>query len=59
MPLLKERQLDVIGSFLEGNDVVAVLPTGYGKSLCFLSPLISHEKDVPGHCSIMCLVLYI
>ena len=32
---LKELQLKVITSFVAGNDVFAVLPTGYGKSLCY------------------------
>jgi len=32
---LKEEQLKVVTAFLEGRDVFAVLPTGYGKSLCF------------------------
>ncbi len=32
---LKEHQLQVILSFVEGNDVFGVLPTGYGKSLCY------------------------
>ena len=32
---LKEEQLKVVNAFLEGPHVFAVLPTGYGKSLCF------------------------
>ena len=32
---LKEKQLEVITSFLSGRDVFAALPTGYGKSLCY------------------------
>ena len=32
---LKPEQLDVVEAFVKGRDVFAVLPTGYGKSLCF------------------------
>ena len=32
---LKEEQLGVITSFIKGKDVFAVLPTGFGKSLCY------------------------
>ena len=32
---LKPEQLDVLEAFVKGRDVFAVLPTGYGKSLCF------------------------
>jgi len=32
---LKEEQLKVVTAFVKGRDVFAVLPTGYGKSLCF------------------------
>ena len=32
---LKEEQLKVMTSFVMGNDVFAVLPTGFGKSLCY------------------------
>ena len=32
---LKEHQRRVVQAFTEGNDVFAVLPTGYGKSLCY------------------------
>ena len=34
-PSLKLEQLDVMETFVKGRDVFAVLPTGYGKSLCF------------------------
>ena len=32
---LKSHQVDVILALVTGNDVFAVLPTGYGKSLCY------------------------
>ena len=32
---LKPDQADVIEAFVKGRDVFAVLPTGYGKSLCY------------------------
>ena len=38
---LKDKQREAIISFVEGNDVLVILPTGYGKSLCFaLLPLV-------------------
>ena len=33
---LKEKQIEVIVNLVKGNDVFAVLPTGYGKSLCYI-----------------------
>jgi hypothetical protein len=32
---LKKEQLEVVVAFLSGQDVFAVLPTGFGKSLCY------------------------
>ena len=32
---LKEEQREVITNFVQGKDVFAVLPTGFGKSLCY------------------------
>ena len=32
---LKEEQKKIITEFMRGNDVFGVLPTGFGKSLCF------------------------
>ena len=29
------HRIEVVLSFLTGNDVFAVLPTGYGKSMCY------------------------
>ena len=38
---LKDKQIEVVRKFLEGHDVFGVLPTGYGKSICFAClPLI-------------------
>ena len=37
----KSHQVRVIGQFVRGHDVFGVLPTGYGKSLCYTClPLI-------------------
>ena len=32
---LKDKQREVIVNFVKGNDVFAVLPTSYGKGLCY------------------------
>ena len=33
--VLKEEQRKVVSSFFSGEDVFGILPTGYGKSLCY------------------------
>ena len=41
---LKTEQLQVIREFISGKDVFAVLPTGFGKTLCYAClPLIFDE----------------
>ncbi|MFM7202868.1 MAG: RecQ family ATP-dependent DNA helicase [Myxococcota bacterium] len=58
LPAFREGQREIIEAILDGNDVVAVMPTGGGKSLCFqlpalllpgltvvVSPLIALMKD--------------
>lgn len=37
---LHPKQLDVMRAIAEGRDVMAVLPTGFGKSLCFQLPAL-------------------
>ena len=32
---MKVQQLEVVESLVRGNDVFRVLPTGFGKSLCY------------------------
>ena len=32
---IKDKQKEVLLNVLSGNDVFAVLPTGYGKSMCY------------------------
>lgn len=43
---LKDKQISVINEILAGNDVVGLLPTGYGKSLCYLLPPLLTKKTI-------------
>lgn len=43
---LKEKQFEVINNLLLGNDVIGLLPTGYGKSLCYLLPPLLTKKVI-------------
>ena len=41
---LKEEQIDVIVNVLQTRDTMAVLPTGFGKSVCFhMLPLLKNK----------------
>ena len=41
---LKPKQIEVINEILHGNDVIGLLPTGYGKSMCyFIPPLVCRK----------------
>jgi Mimiviridae putative ATP-dependent RNA helicase len=43
----KPEQYRIVDSILDGVDVLGVMPTGYGKSLCFqLPPLITNEVSI-------------
>jgi ATP-dependent DNA helicase RecQ len=43
LPGFRPHQLKVIGPLLAGRDVLAVLPTGAGKSLCFQVPALLRD----------------
>lgn len=56
---LKKEQMDVIVKYVLGKDVFAVLPTGYGKTLCYQSlPYIFNQVFFGGkdHCSIIIVI---
>lgn len=42
-PAFRPLQQDIINSILEGNDSLALLPTGGGKSVCFQVPALVKE----------------
>ena len=46
---MKDHQLQVVTGILKGagHDVFAVLPTGYGKSLCFASLPMLFDQVLP------------
>ena len=47
---VKELQFKVMLEILNGRDVFAVLPVGYGKSLCYgCLPLVRISKSHPFH----------
>ena len=39
----REKQEEIIQSVLDGNDTLALLPTGGGKSLCFQLPALAND----------------
>ena len=43
---LKDLQLQIIYNLLNGKDVIALLATGYGKSICYQLPFIITGKCV-------------
>jgi len=43
---LKDKQIEVIDKLLSGNDVIGLLPTGYGKSMCYLIPPLITKKII-------------
>ena len=54
---LKDQQLEVIVGFVSGHDVFGVLPTGFGKSLCYAClPGLYDQLLQPEEPSIVCVV---
>jgi RecQ family ATP-dependent DNA helicase len=43
---LKDKQIEVITELINGNDVIGLLPTGYGKSMCYLIPPLVTRKTM-------------
>lgn len=43
---LKDKQIEIINELLDGNDVVGLLPTGYGKSMCYILPPLLTKKTI-------------
>ena len=48
-PSMKQEQVDMARVFLEGKDVFAVLPTGFGKSL--------HVLCMPACLHVLCIIM--
>jgi hypothetical protein len=43
---LKDEQHTIISAILDGKDVSAILPTGYGKSVCYILPPLILDKVI-------------
>ena len=46
---LKHEQKKIIHKILQGRDVNAVLPTGFGKPMCFIVPPLIKDMQVHLH----------
>ena len=44
--ILKNKQNEVITSYLNGVDTIGLLPTGYGKSMCYILPPLVTNKVI-------------
>ena len=53
---LKDKQIEVINAFLNGNDVIGLLPTGYGKSLTYILPPLLTKKSIFVICPLISLM---
>ena len=43
---LKSKQIELINCFIRKEDSIGVLPTGYGKSVCYILPHLIKKKNV-------------
>jgi ATP-dependent DNA helicase RecQ len=43
---LKPKQKEIINLILKKKDIIGILPTGYGKSLCYMLPFLIRNKNV-------------
>jgi ATP-dependent DNA helicase RecQ len=43
---IKDKQYEIINHYMNKQDVVGLLPTGYGKSLCYLLPPLISNKAI-------------
>lgn len=43
---LKQEQFDIVKNLEIGKNVIGILPTGYGKSICFQLPYLLTKKNV-------------
>ena len=43
---LKDKQMEIITNFINKRDVIGLLPTGYGKSMCYLIPPLVKKKVI-------------
>lgn len=43
---LKEKQKDILRSITSKKDTIGILPTGYGKSVCYILPHLLYKKNV-------------
>ena len=43
---LKSHQKDIINNFIQNKDTIGILPTGYGKSICYILPHLLSKKNV-------------